>query len=203
MSSSLAIRLLTAAAEGNRHFVATLLYQGADTAYCQAGARAGLTPLHVAAENGYADIVDMLLAHGGKTYIDAPDQNGRTPLHNAAAGGHVETTRLLLNGGAKHDLKDKQGNTALHLAAMLDDQEEFSALTTQNNFIISKESSDHTRTTADTVRVLLRHHANPETKNNNGKTALDLTRSLQVKVLLQRELLALNTERNLEDLMSR
>lgn len=38
----------------------------------------GLTPLHIAARNGHAEVVRLLLAAGAS--VDAADKYGRTPL---------------------------------------------------------------------------------------------------------------------------
>ena len=40
-----------------------------------------------------------------------------TPIAQAASAGHYETVRRLLSAGAQKNLKDKDGKTALDLAA--------------------------------------------------------------------------------------
>jgi ankyrin repeat protein len=54
----------------------------------------GWTPLHVAVEQGNADIVRILVEHGADATIQAND--GRTPLHMAAETGNVEVLRILV-----------------------------------------------------------------------------------------------------------
>lgn len=54
----------------------------------------GYTPLHLAAERGYASILDYLLKHGAKQDVRA-DHN-LTPIFLAAHWGHVDCLRILL-----------------------------------------------------------------------------------------------------------
>ncbi len=99
----------------------------------------GGTPLHVAAENGHADIVAVLLAH--KAEVNARNNLGQTPLHKAACyrklatgnvlhlGGptqaekhmHRDVAALLLAHKAHVNVKDKDGKTPLTCAAWDED----------------------------------------------------------------------------------
>ena len=56
------------------------------------------SPLHLAAENGYADAITTLL--GGGADVNDVEKNGVRPLHYAALGGYVEVVKLLLKAGA-------------------------------------------------------------------------------------------------------
>ena len=75
----------------------------------------GDTPLHFAADEGHADVIETLLEAGADP--DARDENGWTPLHIAARWGHVAAIMALLKGGADPDVRDKGGDTPLHIAA--------------------------------------------------------------------------------------
>lgn len=78
--------------------------------------RPGWTPLHYAATNGHASLVELLLdAHA---YIDANAADGTTPLMMAARGDHLSTVNLLLRQGADPALKTRQGWTAADFARM-------------------------------------------------------------------------------------
>jgi len=57
----------------------------------------GLTPLHVAAFKGYAEVVELLLAHKGVT-VNRAGGGGYTALRvcDAAQEAHVEVVKLLL-----------------------------------------------------------------------------------------------------------
>jgi ankyrin repeat protein len=52
------------------------------------------TPIHIAAEYGFNDMIDLLLKNGAD--INAIDQGGHTALHIAAAGRRKETIKLLI-----------------------------------------------------------------------------------------------------------
>jgi ankyrin repeat protein len=60
-------------------------------------------------------VVDLLLARGAA--LDATDNRGRTALMIAAALGDGSTVALLLQRCADRTVKDKDGKTALDLAA--------------------------------------------------------------------------------------
>ncbi len=60
--------------------------------------RYGVSPLHIAAENGRRELVEFLLSQGAE--IDEPSRAGKTALHFAREGGHEELAALLVHGGA-------------------------------------------------------------------------------------------------------
>ena len=49
--------------------------------------------------------------------VDEPQRDGSTPLHAAAYFGHERVIKLLLQYGARTDIVNKWGNTALHESA--------------------------------------------------------------------------------------
>ncbi|XP_074640442.1 poly [ADP-ribose] polymerase tankyrase-1-like [Tubulanus polymorphus] len=73
-----------------------------------------LNPLHVAAEKGHLDVMDVLLKHGAK--VNALDGQGQTALHRCAQQGNVQACRLLLSYGADRSIVSLQGYTAAQLA---------------------------------------------------------------------------------------
>ena len=73
------------------------------------------TALHVAAENGSLEAVDLLLEAGAD--MEVPDERERTPLHWAAFSGHLEVARHLLEAGADRDKSDHEQATPLLLAS--------------------------------------------------------------------------------------
>lgn len=77
----------------------------------------GCTQLHVAAEQGNHELVDILLAH---PYIDVNATEivfGETPLHWAASRGHVKVVEsLLAHPRIDVNIEDQYGCTAFQEA---------------------------------------------------------------------------------------
>jgi ankyrin repeat protein len=74
----------------------------------------GATSLHFAAMYNLVEVVQELLKHGADVY--AQDDYGDTPLHRAASG-KVNVIPLLLAAGARLDLVNVRGASALRYAA--------------------------------------------------------------------------------------
>jgi len=83
----------------------------------------GCTPLHIAALNGRADVVEFLLAQGAD--VNGAAANGRTALHFAAAAGDANqgVVTLLLNAGAASEAKDGAGLAPADVAEQAGHQE--------------------------------------------------------------------------------
>ncbi|CAM9623638.1 unnamed protein product [Heterosigma akashiwo] len=64
-------------------------------------------PMHLAAQNGYWDLVSFFVSSGAE--IDVLDSNSRTPLHYACRAGKEKTVQTLLDLGADPTAKDFQG----------------------------------------------------------------------------------------------
>lgn len=118
----------------------------------------GRTPLHIAAEKGYAEIV-LFLAENGAA-VNIADANGNTPLifiiHKT---GNLEITRRLLEKGAAVNAQNRTGETALMYAAW--------------------------RGHSDIVQLLLDYHADVSLKNRQGNTALTLAESREHLKIVQ------------------
>ncbi|XP_022317392.2 transient receptor potential cation channel subfamily A member 1-like isoform X2 [Crassostrea virginica] len=75
----------------------------------------GLTALHLAALNGHVKIINLLMQKGA-CVTRAHDDN--SPIHMAALNGYTKCIRALLSVHANIlDVKNKLGDTALHLAS--------------------------------------------------------------------------------------
>lgn len=74
----------------------------------------GRTALHIAAERGYTQSVEILHEMGAD--MNARDRNGETPLHRAARQPlGKETSALLILLGADITLRNRFGETAFNL----------------------------------------------------------------------------------------
>jgi len=68
----------------------------------------GLTALHLAAQLGRKDAVEVLVAAGA--CVNSVDgKSGRTALHYAAELDHVDVAAALLDGGARVDIASYSG----------------------------------------------------------------------------------------------
>ncbi|RDD39278.1 Transient receptor potential cation channel subfamily A member 1 [Trichoplax sp. H2] len=77
-----------------------------------------LTPLHVAALNGFYDIVNQLIKRGSK--VNTPDSASRTGLHYAAISNNVKIMKLLLDNDAYLEAMDGSLQTPLMVAVSHD-----------------------------------------------------------------------------------
>uniref|UniRef100_A0A2D4M952 Uncharacterized protein n=2 Tax=Micrurus spixii TaxID=129469 RepID=A0A2D4M952_9SAUR len=71
------------------------------------------TALHLAAENGHDEVVEVLVHPEN---INDSDEEGLVPLHLAAKGGHTQTAEVLLKHGACINMQNFAFQTPLQLA---------------------------------------------------------------------------------------
>ena len=110
----------------------------------------GCLPIHVAAQSGCVESVQLMVKSGSGPSSLAAD--GYTPLHFAALGDHIEVINYLLNLDCKRELlqakTSKHGCTATHLASLSGNQ--------------------------DAVRVLMSHGSDPRMKTKDGNDCYGL-----------------------------
>lgn len=97
----------------------SLLHAGADPAALAAG---GVSPLHLAALSGRADVVCLLLTtyrdiNTLETHVNLLGPGGRAPLHYACRSASPEVVWILLHAGADARKTDNKGLTPLHILA--------------------------------------------------------------------------------------
>ncbi|CAG0883067.1 unnamed protein product [Cyprideis torosa] len=95
-----------------RQMAELLLRKGANP---QAKNESLLTPLHLAMDCGYLDVMELLLKQGAK--VNTLDPQGQTLLHRAAKEGKVAVCKLLLQYGADPKHASLQGVTPLQVAS--------------------------------------------------------------------------------------
>ena len=107
-------RLHEAAQRGTAEQMQRLIDGGNVDPNARSFEKGGVTPLHVAAANGKADVVKVLLDNW--VDVDARDVGGNTPLHWAVRSEVPGVVEVLLAGGADANARDEYGYTPLHLA---------------------------------------------------------------------------------------
>ena len=80
--------------------------------------RPNWTPLHYAASKGHTAMMRLLIENDA--YIDAESPNATTPLMMAAYYATPNAVKLMLEEGADPTLQNKDGQTALAMAASKD-----------------------------------------------------------------------------------
>ncbi|XP_073093034.1 ankyrin repeat and EF-hand domain-containing protein 1 isoform X2 [Manis javanica] len=103
--------LMTACASGNIEAVKFLLEKGANV---NAKDNFLWTPLHFACHAGQQDIVELLVKSGAM--IDALSINNSTPLSRAIESCRLDTVKYLLDIGAKFQLENRKGHSAMDIA---------------------------------------------------------------------------------------
>lgn len=68
----------------------------------------GNTPLHIAAQNGHDEIVDLIISIGGKTVLNVQNLSGNTPLHMAIEYDYYGSAKALINAGADENISNQQ-----------------------------------------------------------------------------------------------
>lgn len=123
LAATLSQELSDAITNNNTNLVAELI--SGDVDLNRACNHLGWSPLHVAIEHGYSDIIKALLVAGAD--INIQDKSGFTPLHLAVdveADGAIqndetpvpEFSLILLNQGADITIPDKDGKSTVELA---------------------------------------------------------------------------------------
>ncbi|XP_046807629.1 ankyrin-3-like [Lucilia cuprina] len=108
------ISFLRAARSGELSKVVEFLESGqiTDINTCNAN---GLNALHLAAKDGYIDIVAELLRRGIR--VDNATKKGNTALHIASLAGQKEVIKLLIQYNANVNIQSLNGFTPLYMAA--------------------------------------------------------------------------------------
>jgi ankyrin repeat protein len=103
-----------AAMRGRTSIIPTLLRRGSDVSSRD---RNGSTPLFMAAQWWKRDTVSYLLT-ATRNDLTLTDNLGRTLLHWVVKWGWVEIVAKILDLGGRHDARDRQYRTPLHMAVI-------------------------------------------------------------------------------------
>jgi ankyrin repeat protein len=112
----------------------------------------GRTALMHAVIDGKDELVDLLITHGSD--VNAQDNQGFSALHFSAQDFRVNAAMAILQAGARVDLRDKYGNTALFRAVF------------------------NSRGRGEIIKLLLKHGADRNAKNNSSKSPIDLANTI-------------------------
>jgi uncharacterized protein len=151
------------------------------------------TPLHIAAENGQTEIVDLLLKKGADINTrdrtnGAPLSQGNSALILAAAMNHLDTVQLLLAQTKKPDvlLREREGKTAFWFAVANENLEMVKLLYSHGSKINLPDKTGASVLTAtvlhkkyDVLDFLVSKGANINMADNSGSTPLMTAIGLQ------------------------
>ncbi|XP_075711233.1 uncharacterized protein LOC142748001 isoform X2 [Rhinoderma darwinii] len=190
-------RLHYEAHAGNLDMVRRLMQDGYSVLSQNAS---GLTPLHMAAFGGNAQVLEMLLSSQPINAINIRSIKDSTLLHEAVCGRSLETVQLLIEKGADTNLQDQAGNTPLHLAAFLRPASLSIAICqallkggsnpsilnlVEENFIIAVlrgAAMEGCRSSELLVTLALKHHPDLLSRNSVGLTVLDEARKITAPI---------------------
>ncbi len=184
MSSSKAtlnLELENAVKNNNYPKVQELITQGVDLNHVD---WEGMTPLMLAAESGYTDLVEVLLKNNAAvdfadTNTDVPGYDSDTALIHASRYGHIKSIKMLLENGANINLVNKHGDSAL-MYAVANNRTKSIEILLENNADTSIENNwHHTALMSaaycgheDAIEILLKKDVDINGANKKGITAL-------------------------------
>lgn len=153
---------------GSSEITELLLNHGADQRIKSTGENwKGQTPLSIAAAKGHERVVESLYL-GAAFEPNFRDATGRTPLWWAASCGQANTVEKLLKWGALADLQDKDGLSALSVAASNGDERVVRQLIKRSNLSL-KDNNGHT---ALWLALLKGHHEVAQVLMKKDQTTL-------------------------------
>ena len=140
----------------------------------------GVTPLYVASESGYTDIVRLLIHANANPNLQLLS-DGSSALHIASQRGHFDVVRILLDAKANPNCQARGGSTALLIACFDGDSAIVDMLlrahADPNIPSDGNVTPLHTATQngyCDVVNMLLKANANPNVQAFNGTTPLQI-----------------------------
>ena len=151
-----------------------------------------VTPMHVAARAGHADVLSLLLEHGAD--VDVWDKFDATPLRRASKAGKLDAGQVLLDRGADINARDMHGQTPLS-GAMSEGHIELARMLVKRGARINTQNTHNrytplhwavAKTNIQAVRLLLEHGADVNVCDKSGRTPAQLTKQPEILELLSK-----------------
>uniref|UniRef100_A0A7N6AI28 Ankyrin 1, erythrocytic a n=1 Tax=Anabas testudineus TaxID=64144 RepID=A0A7N6AI28_ANATE len=143
----------------------------------------GVTPLHLASQEGRPDMVSLLISK--QANVNLGNKSGLTPLHLVAQEGHVGIADILVKQGASVYAATRMGYTPLHVACHYGNIKMVKFLQQQQANVNSKTRLGYTplhqaaqQGHTDIVTLLLKHGAQPNETTTSGTSALAIAKRL-------------------------
>ena len=127
----------------------------------------GVSPLHLAAAEGYEGLTSLLMDR--KANVNIKNSSGATPLHEAVRSGKVNVIQMIVKGGADINAQDANGNSLLHIAAPVQSHQTI-------------------------IKLLLENKADPNLRDDHGDSPLHVLISLNRKPEVVQTLLMGNVD---------
>jgi hypothetical protein len=186
-----AVPLYYAASFGFRELAEHLIAKYPEHAIANGGK--AVTAMHVAAREGYADILLLLLAHGAD--VNVRGSWGQTPLHRAAWTGKVDAGKFLLDHGADINPRSYDQSTPL-FSAVIQGHVEFTRMILERGAAIDVRNVTGTSPLhwaaqggeIQAVQLLLDNGADVNARNNFDETPSGLAAGSKKQMI--RELLS-------------
>lgn len=135
------------------------------------------TPLHIAAQRGKLDLVDLMLKWSAP--VNIRDTKDQTPLHHAAKSGRVDIIGRLVKGSASLVAIDKHGCTALFSACSFGQVEAAKFLWSLGSSISQRDNDGRSMLHsaakyghAEVVKMLLSAGISAQCTDNTGVTPI-------------------------------
>lgn len=171
--------LMVAAKQGDNDRIREMIEQGADV---NRPNHNGGTLIMYAVLSGEPDTVSLLLEHEAR--VDAVAENGWTALMIAAVKGYADIGRLLLEHGAEPNQADIYLWTPL-MRAVFEERLQMVRLLARHQRTRVNQRGENGVTAlhlavvkgdVDSVKLLLAQGADPDIKDDSGRTALDFAK---------------------------